>query len=345
MCIQQALQRVAVVLVGLATGLSACRPLDMPTAPLAAPPLSGIRLASPPLVHAPELVSPPAIAWPLPLPKPHAIVVTRSEPTDTEDTDRIQQNAIFGTLLETRFAVELKAHVVLPTGLEVFIYSGRETDVAVDGTVLADVLAGRFQFLDTLTDPRYEHSLAEAKRRLDQHDFQGYSLHVVLSGQPQSCIVYSDAHTPLYRPLIVTYPDDPSTRRCQAVGYTINYPYTIVHPQIYHPATKRTIAGVILTPTADAAGRYRNTEQPSKLRVELPASAVYGFTIGHEFLHTCVGYFDDNPILNTYSEERQIQLLDTAYYQVYAGLVAKPMPFRVTRKAAAPGDRSISLHS
>jgi hypothetical protein len=70
--------------------------------------------------------------------------------SDTVDLDRIRQNALFGALLKTRFMVQLKAHVLLPAGLDVFIYSGRETDVAVDQTALAAVLAGRFQFLDTL---------------------------------------------------------------------------------------------------------------------------------------------------------------------------------------------------
>ena len=100
------------------------------------------------------------------------------------------------------------------------------------------------------------------------------------------------------------------------------------------PLAARGRSDVYSTGAADASGRYRNTEQPSKLRVELPAAEVYGFTIGHEFLHACVGYFDDNPILNVYSEERQIQRLDTAYYPVYADLVGRPMPFRVIRRAA-----------
>jgi len=325
--IQRVRQCVSTILVFLAICLNGC----LSPAPRAKP-LTGIPLP----VVAPRPISPPTAPQPLPL--SHAVVMPRWEPAhraDGEETVRLQQNALFGRFLQTRLKVDLKAHVVLPAGLDVFVYSEPEMDVTVDRAALADVLAGRLSFLDTLTDPRYQAIFTDAKRRLDQHQFQGYSLHVILSGNPQSCIVYADAQTPQYRPVIVTYPDDPSTRQCQAVGYAINNPYTTVYPQTPHPITKRTIAGVILTPTADASGRYRNTEQPSKLRVELPASEVYGFTIGHEFLHACVGYFDDNPVLNNYNEERQIQLLDRAYYQVYAGLVSKPLPFQVARHAAA----------
>jgi hypothetical protein len=276
-------------------------------------------------------------ASPLPIAHPNTLAAS-TKPAHHPNADekaRVLQNVAFGRLLETRLAVEQKAHLILPVGLEVFVYSGRETEIAVDSTALMQLLTGRFQFLDRLTDSRYQYSFAEAKRRLDLRDFQGYSVHVVLSELPQSCIVYSDAQTPLYRPLIVTYPDDPAARHCQAVGYTINYAYTAASPQGERPTARHNIAGIILTPTADASGRYRNTEQPSKLRVELPASEVDGFTIGHEFLHACVGYFDNNPILNTYSEERQIQLLDTAYYPVYAHMTEKPIPFQVVYGAAA----------
>src|SRR5262249_22516621 len=144
---------------------------------------------------------------------------------NTEETARLLQNVTFGRLLETRLAVQQKAHLLLSGGLEVFVYTGRDTEIALDSTALMQALTGRLQFLDRLTDARYHHSLAEAKRRLDQHNFRGYSVHIVLSERPQSCIVYSDAKAPLYRPLIATYPDDPAARHCQAVGYTINYSY------------------------------------------------------------------------------------------------------------------------
>ena len=272
----------------------------------------------------------PLVIQPSPTPTqiifPSAIppIPTTDIPTLTPDRD----NSDVGQQIETHFQMELKDHLFLRSGLEIFLYSEPQTLLRLNPEALETALRGRLNYLDAVENTRYKTVFEKVKQSFETNGLHGYSLHLVIPGNPMSCLIPDDrSKNDITSFHIYTYSDLETKKACdeEYIADTINLPERYIDPQTNTTLTRGPIGVIMLTKFADALGWLHHQESIVKLDVDLPPDQIDAFNIGHEFLHFAVGAFDPNNILNRFSEERSVQQLDNAYYQDFTSQQSQPI--------------------
>ena len=248
-----------------------------------------------------------------------------------EQAARLDHDRELAVKIREHFAMDLKTQVLLPSGMDVYVYSEPETNLQVDANALEAALSGRLNYLSVIKDSPYINDFLDAESRFEQRNYHGFSLHVVISTDPHSCLIIIDAPTTLARAQVLRYSTENPPVRCYP-GESLEYPYAWTTPNTGQNFTENRIGVIILAPFANAKDQSVFTEDISGLHVNLPWIDTLGFTIGHEFDHVIEAMFHPDHMLRDDSVDYpEIVNLDLAFYPDFILHMDSFRPFQFTR--------------
>ncbi len=292
------------------------------------PPTPYVEPSSSPLSHTPTFVLMNPTSPPIPTVRPTRIppspTRTPDAKTQARDLELAYRNEIdkqVASMIKETHGFDRKATIQLPSGLTVFAYTQEEFEIEINPEILDEILFARLRYLDSLPDGEVKSTLSQAKMKHDNKQFDRESLHLIISGYPNTCIVPDPDKIGIPGTHIISYIPEPNVSnhplQCRILGRETGYSFAFPNPLTGNTESKNTVMVTTLAPAANAKNITVWQEPYSKLLIELPFESTPSFVAGHETLHGMLRATNPAREPNAIYDERLIESLDKLYYPTF----------------------------